>query len=237
MASAPECVKFRSTRIRACSASPMPVIAMSKPALASALAMPSPMPRRPPVTRATGLANCVSMLQILRGNVIGDAQRLRRDRQRRIDGSRGRQEARIDDEEVRMIECPAIGVERCGCRIACRSLPCRIDATACACRRAARARSENRPPSAPLQLLHQHQMRLPVGPPPLQHDALAVDHDPAFRVRNVLAHRVEIDRMRLRPGRAAIPAPTACSPSGSRPRCGRAAGRCRAAGPPSPSER
>ena len=52
--------------------------------------------------------------------------------------------------------------------------------------------------STRLELRHQRLVRLPVRAAPVEDDALALERDPAVRIGQVLAHRVEVDRVAAR---------------------------------------
>ena len=180
-------------------------MAMSKPARGQRLGDAEADAAPAAGDQGDGRCSGVIAASSVAADVVGDPQRLRGDGQRRVDRRRGRQEAGVDDEEIRMVVGAAERVERRRRRVGARCAPCRIGARACA-GRTARDSTIGKPAALQHRLQLRDQRRdaaCHVGAPPVEHDALAVDRDPALGIGQVLAHRVAVDGVARRASRAA----------------------------------
>src|SRR5215211_7343228 len=174
------------------SSSTMSVKATSWPVPAKATAIARPMPRRAPVTRATGRVIACPLPAVARRrrtgdlwlssqselrlfNVVRRPKRQRSDRQGRVDRGRSDEGGGVCDEQVLVVEGTTKRVERGGRRIIAEP-----DRAALVGRRAAveEVRQDDgkaRPPEAGTHLSLQPVMGRHVGSPPVEDDASALE--------------------------------------------------------------
>ena len=173
--------------------------------------MAAPMPRRPPVTSATGRLRERRDRRIGHGSpasaaavgrdVLTRPQRLGGHGERRIDGSGRGKERGIDDVEIVEVEGLAEGVER------------RLRGVLAEAHRAALVRrrllgerpgqhdGEARRTQHPARFGDQRLVRGEVRPPPVEDDGPVTAHPhPALGMRQVLGHGVPVDAVTGEPG-------------------------------------
>jgi choline dehydrogenase-like flavoprotein len=136
----------------------------------------------------------VKVLLLEAGGRDWNPQGLRRNRERRIHRSRACQEARIDNEQIRMIPSAAERIERRRHRVGAKPCGTALVRWRALVERLGQHEGKSCSPQDILELSNQTDMRFPVGPLPLENDPLAVKTHAALGNRKVLAHCVEIDR-------------------------------------------